>query len=151
MKYTKAIVFLILGFIVGSIVIFLFSATRMEELYQEREQLKVKVFETTERLSKLEEMWESKEEQIIKEIKIELKTEKNTFAELSLKQSVHEIVKDLVGEKVKALNPLILINMIEGRIIQADNKKYQLDLKAVTISEILSFYIKANLLDETTI
>lgn len=123
----------------------------MDELYHEREQLKVTVFETKERLNKLEEQWESKEEQIIKEIKVELKTEKNSFAELSLEQSVHEIVKDLVGEKVNALNPYILINMLEGRIIKVDNNNYQLDLKTVVISETLSFYISANLLDETTL
>ncbi len=151
MQYNKSVVFFILGFILGSIIFFLFSAVKMDGLYQEREQLKVTVFETKERLNKLEEQWESKGEEIIKEIKVELKTEKNTFAELSLEQSVHEVVKDLVGEKVKALNPYILINMLEGRIIRVDNNNYQLDLKAITISEILSFYIEANLLDETTI
>ncbi len=145
----KTISLLILGFILGSIVTLSLSGYRIEKLYQEREQLKVDLFETKERLSKLEEMWESKSEGFIREVRIELKMDNNTFTELALKQSIQETVKDLVGEKINTINPYIIINIIDGRIITADDKKYRLDLEAVFLSEILAFYIKPILITET--
>ena len=147
-KTEKTLSLLLLGIIIGSIITISLLGYRIEKLYQEREQLKVDLFETRERLNNLEEMWQSQSEDFIKEIVIELKMEKSTFTELALKQAIQEIVKDLVGEEVSSINPHIIMSMLDKRIITAEEKKYRLDLEAVFLSETLTFIIEPALITE---
>ncbi len=144
----KCLAFLVLGFILGAVSVFISSGRQMEQLYQEREELKVSLFETRERLNRLEDMWESRGEEIIREVQIVLRMEQDTFGELSIKQAIQEIVKDLVGEKVRTLNPSLVIKMLDGRKITADEREYLLELEAVVISETLSLYIQPRRIKE---
>ncbi len=140
--WKKNTAFLVLGLFLGAVSIFVFSGQQLEDLYQERERLKVDLFETRERLTRLEDLWESRHEEIVREIKIDLEMEKDTFGELSIKKAIQEIVNDLVGEKVQSLNPTLVIRMLDERKIMADEREYRLDLQAVVISETLTLYIK---------
>lgn len=141
-RWKKGAAFFILGFFLGAVVIFLFSSQQLEDFYQEREKLKADLFESRERLTRLEDLWESRNEEIVREIKIDLEMEKDTFGELYIKQAVQEIVNDLMGEKVRTLNPSLVIRMLDERKITADGREYRLDLQAVVISETLSLFIK---------
>lgn len=138
----KGIACLVLGFMLGAVSFSLVSGRQMEELYREREELRVSLFETRERLMKLEDMWESRGEEIIREVRIVLETEEDSFIELALKQATQEIVKDLVGEKVQSLNPSLVVRMLDGRKVAAEEREFVLDLEAVVISETLSLFIK---------
>ncbi|HHX76828.1 MAG TPA: hypothetical protein GX697_00545, partial [Firmicutes bacterium] len=101
MNTRRLAAFFLLGFITGSLVIFHLTSSRLETLYHEKEALKVNLFETTERLYRLEELWKSRQEEVIRDIKLEINAdEKNPFSELALKQAVGELVKGLLGEKV---------------------------------------------------
>lgn len=138
----RSMAFFVLGFFLGAVSIFVFSSQQVEGLYQEREKLKVDLFETRERLTRLENLWESRHEEIVREIKIDMEMEKDTFGELAIKKAIQEIVNDLVGEKVQSLNPSLVIRMLDERKITADGREYRLDLQAVVISEVLTLYIK---------
>ena len=140
--WKKNAAFFVLGLFLGAVSIFVFSGQQLEDLYQERERLKVDLFETRERLTRLEDLWESRHEEIVREIKIDLDMERDTFGELSIKKAIQEIVNDLVGEKVQSLNPTLVIRMLDDRKIMADEREYRLDLQAVVISETLTLYIK---------
>ena len=140
--WKKNAAFFVLGLFLGAVSIFVFSGQQLEDLYQERERLKVDLFETRERLTRLEDLWESRHEEIVREIKIDLDMERDTFGELSIKKAIQEIVNDLVGEKVQSLNPTLVIRMLDERKIMADEREYRLDLQAVVISETLTLYIK---------
>jgi hypothetical protein len=145
----RSVAFLVLGFFLGAVSIFILSGQQLEDLYQERERLKVDLFETRERLNRLEDLWESRHEEIVREIKIDLEMEKDTFGELSIKKAIQEIVNDLVGERVQSLNPTLVIRMLDGRKITADGREYRLDLQAVVISETLTLYIKPERISST--
>lgn len=140
--WKKNAAFFVLGFFLGAVSMFVFSGQQLEDLYQERERLKVDLFETRDRLTRLEDLWESRHEEIVREIKIDLEMEKDTYGELSIKKAIQEIVSDLVGEKVHSLNPTLVIRMLDERKIKADEREYHLDLQAVVISETLTLYIK---------
>ena len=145
----KGMAWLVLGFMVGAITVSLVSGRQMEELYREREQLRVALFETRERLLKLEDLWESRGDEIIREIRILLETEEDRFIELALQQAIQEIVKDLVGEKVQSLNPSLVIRMLDERKVAAGEREFVLELEAVVISETLSLYIRPRRIQET--
>ncbi len=149
MKPRRLAAFFLLGFMTGSLVTFHLTSRRLETLYHEKEALKVSLFETTERLYRLEELWKSRQEEVIRDIKLEINTDgKNPFSELALKQAVGELVKGLLGEKAANVNPSLVINLVNGRIIKAAEKEYRLELKAVVISETVVFYLDAVLLTE---
>ncbi len=144
----KGIACLVLGFMLGAISFSLISGRQMEQLYREREELRVSLFETRERLMKLEDMWESRGDEVIREIIIVLDTKEDSFIELALKQAIQEIVGDLMGEKVQSLNPSLVVKMLDDRKVAAGEREFILELEAVVISETLSLYITARRVQE---
>ena len=144
----KGIAYLVLGFMLGAISFSLISGRQMEQLYREREELRVSLFETRERLMKLEDMWESRGDEVIREIIIVLDTKEDSFIELALKQAIQEIVGDLMGEKVQSLNPSLVVKMLDDRKVAAGEREFILELEAVVISETLSLYITARRVQE---
>lgn len=144
----KGIAYLVLGFMLGAISFSLINGRQMEQLYREREELRVSLFETRERLMKLEDMWESRGDEVIREIIIVLDTKEDSFIELALKQAIQEIVGDLMGEKVQSLNPSLVVKMLDDRKVAAGEREFILELEAVVISETLSLYITARRVQE---
>ncbi len=137
-------VFLV-GILVGASVINLLFGSMIDELYWEKENLKITLFETTERLRKLEDQLETHQNQVVREVKIELVLDKNSFTELSLRQAISEIVGNLVGEELSGLNPYLIHQMIDGRNIKLDdNQLFRIEVIWIIISEQIIFHLSCN-------
>jgi hypothetical protein len=135
---------LLLGALAGGIVITLYHAARVEQLYWENEKLKVELFDTTDRLVKLESRWLSHEEFEITAVNIEWSGEISAFTELELTKKVHEITGSLVGQKIDHLNPRLLIPLLDQRKLTVDNKDYLISVNWVVISEEILFNLTAS-------
>ena len=68
---------LLLGALAGGMIIHLNHAHRLEQLYWDKERLKVQLFETTERLSRIEEMWADQQKGEISSVDFVIKGETN--------------------------------------------------------------------------
>ena len=135
---------LLLGALAGGIIISLYHAARIEKLYWENEKLKVELFETTDRLLKLESRWLSHEEWEIMAVNLEWSGDITAFTELELTKKVHEITGSLVGQRIDQLNPRLLIPLLHQRKLTVDNKDYLITVNWVVIAEEILFNLTAS-------
>ena len=125
---------LILGALAGGIIIGLFNASTMEQLYWEKEKLRVELFETTERLAKMESLWEDHQEGEIISVSIELKKGLNAFTELALRQALNEISSGLIGEQINEMNPELILALYQNREVTVEDKDYLVTVNWVIIA-----------------
>ncbi len=126
---------LFLGVVAGAILVSLFSASRLEQLYWEKEKLRVDLFEATERLHKVESLLATHKEGEILSATIKLESEENAFTELELRQQIGEITSDIVGTQIDTLNPDLLISLLQGRRLTVEGKYYLIDVAWVIIAQ----------------
>lgn len=131
----RCLAFLLLGVIVGASVINILNGKKMDRIYWDNEELKVQLFESTERLKRLEAQLETRHKSVIKEIKIELENSKGSFEELSLRQSLGELARDLVGEELDSLSPTMVHSLFHDRHVKLENQQlYHIRVKWIIIS-----------------
>lgn len=123
------------GALAGGIAVNLVNANHLDRLYLEKEKIRVELFETTDRLHKLEKQWAGHKENLVKAAIIELTTEAGPFDQLSLQQAVTAITADLVGQEVSALHPHLLLSLLEGRLLSVGDKYYRLAVNWIVIAE----------------
>lgn len=141
----RYIAILLTGIFIGATVINLLYGNIIDKLYWEKEELKIRLFETTERLDKLEDQLETHQNPVVREVIIEIIQDKNSFTELSLRQAIGEIVTHLVGEELNDLNPYLIHRMIDGRNIKLDEGElYRVEVIWIIISEQIIFHLSCS-------
>lgn len=104
----------------------------------------MELFETTDRLLKLESRWLSHEEWEIMAVNLEWSGDITAFTELELTKKVHEITGSLVGQRIDQLNPRLLIPLLHQRKLTVDNKDYLITVNWVVIAEEILFNLTAS-------
>jgi len=132
----RYLAFLFTGILIGSIAVNIYLGRQIDSIYWEKEELRVRLFETGERLKKLEDQLASHKNPIIREVQVDLEVEKNSFIQLSLRQELTRITGDLVGEEIDTLSPYLIQRLVDGRQIQVeDNGSYRIDLNWIILGE----------------
>lgn len=134
----------LLGLITGGVLCLLFTGSFLDNLFQEKEKLKVELFEATGRLQQLEKQLHSRETQQVQAVNIELSTSAGTLAELSLKKALAEITTELIGEQIDLLKPSLLIKLLDQRILTAEDRPYVISVHWVVIGEETTFNLSAS-------
>lgn len=127
--------FFLIGALAGGVAVNIVNAAHLDRLYLEKEKIRVELFETTERLSKLEKQWAGRDENLVKAVVIELVTEAGAFDELSLQEEVAAITADLIGKNVTTLHPHLLLHLLDGRLLGVNDKFYRLAVNWIVIAE----------------
>ncbi len=125
----------LVGALAGGIAVSVVNAGRLDRLYLEKEKIRVELFETADRLHKLEKRWAGRSENLVRAVIIELATEAGAFDELSLQQAAAAITADLVGKSVSTLHPHLLLNLLDGRLLSVNGKFYRLSVNWIIIGE----------------
>jgi hypothetical protein len=125
---------LLLGALAGGMIIHLNHAHRLEQLYWDKERLKVQLFETTERLSRIEEMWADQQKGEISSVDFVIKGETNPFVELELQRLVGEITSGLVGAAIREVQPDLLVALLHRRKFTVEKKDYLVTVNWVVIA-----------------
>ncbi len=134
----------LLGLIAGGVLCSLVTGPGLEKLYQEKERLKVELFETTDRLHRLEKQLHTRETEQVQAVNIELATSAGTLAELALRQALAEITAELVGEKIDLLKPSLLVKLLDRRMLIVEDKQYVITVHWVVIGEKITFNLTAS-------
>ncbi|MEW5783842.1 MAG: hypothetical protein AB1767_01950 [Bacillota bacterium] len=135
---------LLLGALAGGIIVTIYHASRLEQLYWENEKLKVALFDTTERLVRLESLWATHEQGEITAVNIALNGEIPAFTKLELTKIIHEITGKLVGERIDNLNPELLLSLLHNRKFTVEEKDYLLTVNWVVIAREIIFSLTAS-------
>ncbi len=139
---------LLLGALAGAIIFSLVNAGRLEQLYWEKEKLRVDLFETTERLAKVESLLDTHQEDEVISVKIEINSSLNAFTQLELRERLSEVSAGLVGEKIENINPELVLALFQNRKISVDGKDYLTTVNWIIIARETIFNLTASPADE---
>ncbi|NLM46094.1 MAG: hypothetical protein GX200_04770 [Firmicutes bacterium] len=125
---------LLTGMVLGAAAMNLFCGHRLDELYLAREELRVKLYETTERLKKLEAQ-DRRQAPVISDIEIAFAAaEHEPLVELEIKAAVLELTRDLIGTEVGKVQHQLVLHLLDQRLLKVGNKHYRLRLQTMVIA-----------------
>lgn len=133
---------ILLGTIFGAVLMNIYLSRRIDELFISREKLKVELYETEERLKKMEAQWQSHRTALIKEVSVQFnRPVDDQFLELALRQEILKLTQNLVGEEVETIPYTLVVHLLDKRIVEADGKRFRLAVKTVIIAEKLTYVL----------
>ncbi len=133
---------ILVGTIFGAVLMNTYLSRRMNELIISREKLKVELYETEERLKKIEAQWQKHRTALIKEVNIQFnRPVNNPFVELMLHQEILKLTQNLIGEEVESIPHTLVVNLLDKRIVEADGKQFRLSVKTIIIAEKLTYVL----------
>lgn len=146
MKHSIAV--FILGVLAGMIIMHTFQGKELDKLYWQNENLNVELYEMREQLKKIQQQSEALLPSVIKDIKLEIMMEDDSFVDPALKLQIYDLVKEVLGQKIQELSYPLLFNLLNGRIIEIDNKRFLLEVKAIILGETLVYYLQIRKISE---
>lgn len=144
----------ILGMLCGSIIVTIMIGGQIDSLYYANRELELKLEntlteleETKTNLSKTKELFVlriSPEIKLPQDLDVNQETEK---LQLILNKEILKYYKPLLGQPVKSLEPELLPQIINGRILEIEQKQYQLVVKTIVLSETLYIEVEVRKLN----
>lgn len=125
-------------------IIHLCHARRLDQLYRDKEVLKVQLFETTEKLRGMEEMWADRREEAISSVDFMIKGEIEPSVELELQRQIREITSSLPGMIIGELEPDLLLSLLHRRKLTVEKKDYLLTVNWVVAASATLFNLSVS-------
>ncbi|UMZ74496.1 hypothetical protein [Natranaerofaba carboxydovora] len=151
----KNISLLLIGILIGSSITTIYLGHELDNLYIEVQTLEHDLQKAEERAKQLEEDIQKKEEQqgapavqLVKDVDIIIDYQDDEFTSLYIQEYCEEITKKLLGQEVQSLEPELIFQILDQRIVKLEEKEYRLYVKSLIIAEKTSFHIEPVLLEE---
>jgi Fe-S cluster biosynthesis and repair protein YggX len=139
----QTIAFVLVGVIAGAVAMNTFLSKRMDELYISREKLKVSLYETEERLKKIEDQWQNQQTTLIREVNIQFEqAEDDPFLEVKLREAVTRLTQDLIGEDVEKVPHALMLHLIDQRIVEVEDKRYRIQVRTIIVAERVTYILR---------
>lgn len=135
---------LLLGLLAGGLIIHLHHVSRLDQLYWEKEKLKVQIFETTERLARIEKLWTEEQKGEISSVEFMFKGDMSPFAELELQRQAREITAGLIGSAIREVQPELLVSLLHRRKFTVEKKDYLVMVDWVIIAPAILFNLSVS-------
>lgn len=130
----------ILGFITGSSIINAVNGIKIEKLIFEKEAYRLKNIELKEKISKLNESLKNKPQRAVTEITVRINTNDDKLA-IEIEKYVKEKLNGLYGKELEKIDPILIKNIFDGRILTIENKKIILKVKFIVVNTTLEIYL----------
>ena len=135
----------LLGILLGTSMINLLHGRSVDKMYWEKEELKIALFETSKRLTKLEDQLAIRHNPLVREVKIEIETEEDDFTKQALRQAINQIAGDMIGEELSSINPQLLYQMLNKREIKLqDGRIFQTEIMWLVVSDQIIFNLRCS-------
>lgn len=145
----RYIALIIIGVVIGAALMNLYLSRRMDDLYIANENTKVELYESSERLKKLEAKWQQQQLLRVREIEvIFVHSKSNPLLELRLREHVLKLTKDLLGEEIKKVPHPLVMHLIDQRQLEVDEKNYRLAVRTMVLAEKVTFFLSYALVSE---
>lgn len=132
---------LLVGVTLGAALMNLLLSKRYDELFISREKLKVELYETRERLKKLE-VQEKQAALLVQDIEVLFPEDKNDpLVEVKLQAAVLELTESLLGEDVENVSYQLLTDLLDSRLLEIEGKYYRVKVKTMVIARIITFIL----------
>ncbi|WP_029688583.1 hypothetical protein [Thermoanaerobacter sp. A7A] len=130
----------ILGFITGSSIINAVNGIKIEKLIFEKEAYRMNNIELSEKVSKLNESLKNKPQRVVTEIIVHINNADNKLA-IEIEKYVKEKLYGLYGKEVEKIDPILIKNIFDGRVLTIENKKIILKVNFIVINTIIEIYL----------
>lgn len=145
----RSLTLIVTGVLLGMTVMHFLQAKHLDDYYWEKEELKVELYEATERLKKIEAQHEELLPAQVKEVRLEINSnDENSFLEPSLRKLIYDYAKELIGQELQALPYPLVYNVLNNRIVENEDKKYRIRVEAVIIAETVTYYLNVVKIEE---
>lgn len=138
----------ILGLLIGGVITLIIHGKSYDKLYiakKEVESYVVELQNTIERLEKIQQ--QQTHNLLVKEIVVATDLS-DPVKSVDVRSEVSRLLKELIGENVESINPELIINILDKRVITVEDKQYRLSVRFLVISKTLIVNISVNELDK---
>ncbi|WP_409069663.1 hypothetical protein ACFLKB_09800 [Clostridium sp. FAM 1755] len=136
---------LIVGGLIGIIFFSLFISYRIENYHRKITYLNNIIEDQQVRLEGLENKL-SKKKLIVKKIEVEIRFKKkkseDELVAIELEKHIKEKFNNLIGKELDKLDSDILVQVVDNRIMNIENKQYKTKVEKIIIAQNIKFYIE---------
>lgn len=135
------------GFLMGLAFMNLFHLHTLDRLYKTQSQITNELLDKEIRLTRLTESMEKQKVLLVKELEISVEFEGNLLLKDKIQKSIHLYLSDLIGKEVTFIDGEMIYKVLEERIIEVEDKKIQLSMKYLIISEKIYIAVTAKTIE----
>ncbi|MFW5999704.1 MAG: hypothetical protein ACOCQC_03470 [Halanaerobiaceae bacterium] len=139
------LVFFLLGLIFGAGAFNLYISREMDRLQLKNRELQNQVQEQEKEITRLEDNLSRYTGRFIKNIGIKLDTDLNEHRQQLIETRVRELLSEIPGNKIRDIEPPVIGEIVNERLVEIENDTYRLDLDYLILGEELILYLSAEL------
>jgi len=144
------IVGIISGILIGSVTLSIIVSYRMDTQYRRITYLENTIQDKDARLEKLEKSLNT-QGVILKEVEVNLdfgeKEDGDEIDKIDIEKTIREKYITLLGKEVKTLDPDIILEVVDQRILKMEDREYKLQVNKLIVTETLKIFIQVQILD----
>lgn len=139
----------ILGLLLGAALTVVSIGNTIDTLYYENKELELQLESTTSELAEVKSTLSKSKSIVVTKITPEIKLETNGYTtqeveriKLALNREIVSHYKNLIGTPLNSLDPSLLPGIIDGRIVNVEQKQFKLFVKTMVLSETLHLNVE---------
>lgn len=138
-----------LGFLLGATTLNVISGIHLDRAELEIHKLHTHLADQAEQIKALEDTLAQRKTATVSKIDIQIipSNADNEYDKLEIEKTIKQLLRDVRGQEVAALDPVLITKIIDNRIIEISDHRYLVEVKQTLISEKLIMYVK---ITETT-
>ncbi|OXT09120.1 hypothetical protein CE561_02905 [Thermoanaerobacterium thermosaccharolyticum] len=141
-KITSFVSVFLIGVIIGGAIVNVANGIVIEKISFERDAYKLNNAALNEKIEKLNESLKNQSYRVVTDIKPYV-SNNDSKIRIEVEKYINEKLKDIYGKQVEKINPDLIFNIFEGRILSIENKKVSLKVKYIVINTTLEIYVTA--------
>lgn len=141
-KITSFVSVFLIGVIIGGSIVNVANGIVIEKISFERDAYKLNNAALNEKIEKLNESLKNQSYRVVTDIKPYV-SNNDSKIRIEVEKYINEKLKDIYGKQVEKINPDLIFNIFEGRILSIENKKVSLKVKYIVINTTLEIYVTA--------
>ena len=134
---------LFLGILIGAAGLNIVVGSHLDRAELEILKLRTELKDKSEQLESAEKELEVKKQAaVVDEINIHVNYS-DEYEKIEIQSAVKKLLKDIKGQEVQSLDPLLVTNIVDGRTVATENQKYSLKVRGTLVSEKIIMYVDA--------
>ncbi len=138
------LVVFLLGIILGATLLNLYLSQQIDRLIYEKNSLENQLEENQKQIENLEKNLEEQKHNFVKSINIKLESDLNKHSQQAVKEKIQNLLSRVPGQEISKIEPLLLRDIINERLINVDDNTFQLHLLYLVLQEDLELYIEVS-------
>lgn len=141
---------LLTGILVGAAALSIVISYRMDNYYKQISYLENTIQNKDERLEKLEQSINT-QNLIVKDIEVNLVFDKDgnndEIDKIEVEKTIKEKYNTLLGKEVKSIDPHIVVEIVDKRILKIDDRQYKLHVDKLILAEVVGIWVEVRGMD----